>query len=346
MALGKRASLSNTPSEKEWIDLFLILKKHAMAGTAFCALDKLNGEGQKPPLGLLYEWIGLITQDETRYDIQQEAAYKMAHLFHKNYIRTYVLKGIVVAECYPQPKHRLSADMDCFLLPEKGNFDAWSLGNDLITANGYETKIEYYKDSSFCLPGLIVENHRYLTPFRGNKRLKQLEILLQNMLRKDKGEDIFEGTWLYRPPVMVTALFLIEHAYSHFLHEGLTWRHILDWMLFSDKHKHEINWLTLEGLIDEYGFRRFYNSYYHLGQYLIGKLSEDDLTTLDKKMLSDVWAELDVHETLHGIKGKLALVGNTWRARWKYHYFSEISMLQALWIQVKGFLFIKEPKLS
>jgi hypothetical protein len=63
-------------------------------------------------------------------------------------------------------------------------------------------------------------------------------------------------------------------------------------------------------------------------------------------MLEDVWAELDLHDTVKGIKGKLALVGNTWRARWKYHYFSEISMLHALWIQVKGFLFIKEPKLN
>lgn len=66
----------------------------------------------------------------------------------------------------------------------------------------------------------------------------------------------------------------------------------------------------------------------------------------DKRMLEDVWAELDVHDTVRGIKGKLALAGNTWRARWKYKYFSNISMTQALWIQVKGFLFEKRPKLN
>ena len=44
---------------------------------------------------------------------------------------------------------------------------------------------------------------------------------------------------------MVTALFLIEHAYSHFLHEGLIWRHVLDWMMFSGKHKDEIDWVEL-----------------------------------------------------------------------------------------------------
>ncbi len=66
----------------------------------------------------------------------------------------------------------------------------------------------------------------------------------------------------------------------------------------------------------------------------------------DSLMLKDIWAELDVHETVRGIKGKLALAGNTWRARWKYRHFSNISMIQALWIQVKGFLFEKNPSLN
>lgn len=67
-----------------------------------------------------------------------------------------------------------------------------------------------------------MENHQFMVPFRGNRTLKNLEIFLQSMMLNDKGVDRFEGTWLYRPPVMVSALFLIEHAYSHFLHEGLT----------------------------------------------------------------------------------------------------------------------------
>ena len=145
---------------------------------------------------------------------------------------------------------------------------------------------------------------------------------------------------------MVTAMFLIEHAYSHFLHEGLTWRLVLDWMMFSKKHKKDIDWYVLDAYIDEFGFRKFYDSYHHLGKYLLGELKEKDLSKVDKRMLADVWSDLDIHETVKGVQGKWALVGNTWRARWKYHYFTDISMLQALWIQVKGFLFIKEPKLD
>ena len=155
----------------------------------------------------------------------------------------------------------------------------------------------------------------------------------------------FEGTWLYRPPVMVTALFLIEHAYSHFLHEGLTWRQVLDWMLFRQKHENELNWPSFDASIDEFGFRRFYDSYQRLGRYLLGEINESSLNQPDKLMLEDIWNELDLHITKRGLKGKLSLAGNTWRARRKYRLFSEISMIHALWIQVRGFLFEKEPRL-
>ena len=301
---------------------------------------------QEPPQEFLLEWIGETLQSESMYNLQNEVAGDVAKLFHRNGIKTYMLKGAVISECYPKPQHRVSVDVDCFLLPEKSDFDAWALGNDLIRNKGFLVNSDFYKNSSFDISGVSFENHQFLTPFRGNKRLVALEKKLQELIRQDKGEDIIEGTCLYRPPVMVTALFLIEHAYSHFLHEGLTWRMVLDWMLFSREHKDEIDWTLLDEKINEFGFRKFYDSYCRLGKYALGKLQESKLTKNDKRMLEDVWTELDVHETVKGVKGKLALAGNTWRARWKYRYFSEDSMLKALWIQVKGFLFEKNPSLN
>ena len=98
--------------------------------------------------------------------------------------------------------------------------------------------------------------------------------------------------------------------------------------------------------IDDFGFRRFYESFYKLGKYLIGEVNESVLSKVDKRMLEDVWAPLDTHETDIGFRGKLSLAGSTWRARWKYRYFSPISMVHALWIQVVGVLFQKNPRLA
>jgi len=340
------SSETSLPDYIDWPGLQAIAEQQGLVGVALDGIDKLP-LNLRPKKQDILKWIGVTLQYETQNAVQQKAAAEMALIFHNNAIRTYVLKGVVIAECYPNPIHRFSVDMDCYLLPDCSDFDAWQLGNDLIKAQRFEVNFDYYKNSTFLLPGLTVENHRYMVPFRGNKNLAKLEILLQSYLRQDKGEDMIEGTYLYRPPVMASALFLIEHAYSHFLHEGLTWRMLLDWVLFSRKHKDELDRNTLGALIDEFGFRKFYDSFSRLGQYLIGEYKElNGLSAQDKRMLEDVWTELDVHETVQGIKGKLALVGNTWKARWKYRYFAEISWIQALWIQVKGFLFIKEPQLD
>ncbi|MBR5033732.1 MAG: nucleotidyltransferase family protein [Bacteroidales bacterium] len=332
------------PEGIDWTALLDLADGQGLAAVCTDGISMLP-PGFGPQKFEMMEWIGLALQDEDKYSNQWRAMNRMASLFHQNAIRTYVLKGVVVAECYPKPERRASADMDCFLLPDCGVFDSWALGNDLIKAAGFEVDSDYYKNSTFWLKDLMVESHRFLIPFRGNDRLAALEKRLQAMLRQDGGEDCFEGTWLYRPPVMMSAVFLIEHAYSHFLHEGLNWRHVLDWMLFSRRHRDEIDWPGLDAMIDEFGFRKFYDSYFKLGRYLLGELGEDDLSQNDRRMLDDIWAPLDVHEDVHGLGGKLALAGNTWRARWKYRLFTDITWLQALWIQVRGVLFDKNPKI-
>ena len=121
---------------------------------------------------------------------------------------------------------------------------------------------------------------------------------------------------------------------------------VLDWMMFSRKHKDEIDWNAFDSSIDEFGFRRFYDSYLRLGQYLLGDISEDSLTQTDKMMLADIWAPLDLHETLHGVKAKFQLAGNYWRARWKFKHFTNMTWFRALLEWVLGAVFDRHPSLD
>lgn len=376
--------ISEISDKVDWVHLQDLADEHGLFDIVLDGLKRLpqtSLEDAKMPQLLWLEWIGEVLQDENIYKHQQMVAADLASLFHQNAIRMYALKGCVIAECYPKPEHRISADIDCYLTVDslqlkvdgqvnslkivREDFDAWSSGNDLIRAKGFSVDTDFYKNSTFEISDVVVENHQYLTPFRGNNTLKNLEKFLQSMLKDDSlmfsdgssnseaaklmaevDNRKFEGTYLYRPPVMVSALFLIEHAFSHFLHEGLTWSMVLDWMMFSKKHQSEIDWNELNTRIDEFGFRKFYDCYYRLGQYLLGELRAESLEFRDCLMLKDVWAPLDLHETVRGWRGKLALAGNTWRARWKYRHFTNMNWITALWIQVKGFLFIKIPKLD
>ena len=301
--------------------------------------------GPDIPVPLKKRWIGAVFQIATESGAMRKKAEKIAQLFGENAIRTYVLKGRVIAECYPHPDHRFSADLDCFLLPSDGsNFNAWERGNVLMEEKGFKVSRGFYKNSSFRMKGWLVENHRYMTPFRGNKRLEALEVHLQELIRSDEGLDKFDGVELYRPPVMFSALFLIEHAYSHFLHEGLTLKHLTDWVMFRRRHEAEIDWDVFNVDIDSFGLRRFYEAYTHVGEFIIGE--REALSEPEQRMMDSVWEGLDLHDTVKVVKGKLNLVGNTLRAAWKYRYFSPISMIHALWIQVKGVLFDRHPRLD
>ena len=353
-------------SVKDWQALENIANEQGLLGVMLDGVEKLPRE-LRPEKKAILQSIGLLIQSEQQYAVQEHAATEMALLLHQHDIRTYVLKGAVVAECYPRPEHRRSVDMDCFLVNENDNVslnlndnvnldfnaEVWELGNRVVEKAGFEVARGFYKNSTFHLPGLAVENHRFMTPFRGNKRLKRLERLLQSMIINDNlnvkveaSNRRLQGTWLYRPPVMVSALFLIEHAYSHFLHEGLTCRHVLDWTMFSRRHRQEIDWKAFEGYIDEFGFRKFYDSYVRLGRFLVGELAADSLQPADRRMLSDVWAPLDLHGSLYGLKAKLQLAGNYWRARWKYRLFTDMTWLRALAEWVLGAVFDRQPTLG
>ena len=345
--MGIGQAVPQSLDDIDWLFVIQQAKLQGLYAIVYDGIEQLPST-LRPPLTTWLQWIGEVQLEETRYKQQWDEACKMAHLFHLNGIRTYVLKGNVVSECYPKPEHRCSCDFDCFLLSEEGDEDVWENGNKIIEEDGFKVDRRFYKNSKYSFYCLTVENHRYLVPFRGNKTLRRLEQYLQSELRsfEPNPSDFFHQTSLCRPPVMVSALFLIEHAYSHFLHEGLTWRHVLDWVMFSRKHKNEIDWYVLDALIDEFGFRKFYDAYVLMGKYLMGESQDSSFTIQEKRMLADIWAPLDLHKTVRGFKCKLALAGNTLRARWKYHYFSEISMLHALWIQVVGYLFNRTPQLN
>ena len=330
----------------DWKAVERLANEQGLLGVMLDGVEKLPRE-LRPEKKAIIQSIGQLSRSERQYEEQEQAAADMALLLHQHGIRTYVLKGAVIAECYPKPCHRRSADMDCFLMYPSGRHDeAWDCGNRLMQSHGVVVSIGFYKNSSFFLQGLKVENHRYMTPCRGNQTLKRLEQLLHRMMDEDAGQDRIKGTELYCPPVMVSALFLIEHAYSHFLHEGLTWRHVLDWIMFSERHNKEIDWKSFDAFVDEFGFRKFYDSYLRLGLFLLGDMPEEGLNEADKMMMADVWAPLDLHESLHGLKAKFQLAGNYWRARWKYRIFTDMNWDRALIEWTLGAVFDKEPRMN
>jgi hypothetical protein len=336
------------PASVNWTVLIDEANRQSVSVIASDGLQKLydagvySVSGDKEERRTKAKWFAKTMKYEQRYANQLAAAKKMGDSFATAGIQTVILKGFTVSECYPIPAHRYSADLDCFLVKDGEHVIAYEQGNHIMEEQGLTVDRSFYKNSSFDFPGLHIENHKFCTPFRGNQSLRRFEQLLQGLILAGPFSQ-FEDTGLLAPPLLASALFLTEHAYSHFLHEGLNLRHILDWALFRRKHVSDVDWAAFERYVDEFGFRRFYEAYTHLGEFVLGEREEEALTTPEQRMMDSVWAGLDLHDNVKGFMGKIRLVGNTLRAGWKYREFSPISMVKALWIQAKGVLFEKNP---
>ena len=305
---------------------------------------KYEAHDEKDMRRLKASWFGKTMKYEHRYAGQVAAAKKMGEWLASTGIQMVVLKGFTVSECYPIPAHRYSSDLDCYLIKDGEHMNAYELGNQVMEKHGLKVDRGYYKNSAFDLPGLHVENHKFCTPFRGNKTLTQFERLIQGLALAGPITPIGE-TGLMAPPPMFSALFLTEHAYSHFLHEGLTLRHVLDWALFRRKHASDLDEAQFGAYCADYGFSRFLSSINAVGDYVLGLRALGDLTPVDRRFLEDVWNGPSLHHGKKGLSARISLVGNIVRAAWKYRAFSNISMLHALWISVKGFLFIRRPEI-
>lgn len=340
----------SAPVSNDWAEVFDVASMQGVSTIVFDGVLKMFGAGDSVP-GMsenerIY-WLANTYRQETLEMAQRKAASDLAELFAKNNITTFALKGFVVSECYPVPSHRQAVDFDCFLRPYPGqDFDAYEKGNVLMEQNGFEVSRDYYKHSNATVGILQVENHCFLTPFRGNKTLKRFEIYLQSLLKADNGADKIDGTELSRPPVLFSALFLLEHSYSHFLLDGISLRHITDWAMFCRRHKDEIDWVTLEHQVDEYGFRRFYDALCHVGEYVLGEREYVSLSDPEKRMMEGVWEGQFADETENLFKSRINKARNIFQMGWRYRLFSSISMPRALWIKIKGVLFIGNPKLN
>lgn len=335
----------SVPESLDWARLIDAASRQGMSVIASDGLQRLYDQGiyaahdDKELRRMKARWFGKTMQYEQRYANQVSAAEKMGEWLAEDGIQTVVLKGLVVAECYPIPAHRYSSDMDCFLIKDGKHLAAYELGNKVMEAHGVSVDRSYYKNSSYDVAELHVENHKFCTPFRGNVTLRNMERLLQRLILEGPLTPLGD-TGLLEPPPLFSALFLMEHSYSHFLHEGLTLKHVLDWALFRRKHADDTDWAAFRRHCQEFGLLRFAEALENVCNHVLY-----DQPFTETRIMDDIWKGLSLHDDKKGLALRLSIARNTLNAGWKYRDYSEISMLKGLWIQVKGFFFERDPQL-
>ncbi len=328
---------------EQWTELYSLAAKQGVLAICYDVISALPKE-QQPPRNLNIQWVLGVEAIENRYELQLKNSKVLAEFFAEQNIKTVVLKGLAISTYYPVSNHRECGDLDCFL------GDDYEPGNQICEQIGAKVKRDYYKNSHITYRGLMIENHRFCLPIRGNRGFKSLERHLEKVAVSDNPQYVAD-TKLIIPTPDFNALFLTVHALNHFLPEGIKLRHILDWALLLKNEQNNINWKGFYVWCDRLHLTRFANVLTAISVKYFGlQITNPNITTeseFAERVLDDVLVKSNslFNKGYSPWKSRIKNVGNKFAFAWKYHKIYQKSVVIETLRSALAYFFDKKPKL-
>ena len=250
VAIGNRESLSRELSDNEWQDIFRLLKKHALLGVGFTAVERLHTKGIVCPAELRMKWYALAVQIERRNEQLNGLCAELTRRYEHDGLATCILKGQGNLLNYPEGlrNRRIPGDIDIWCMPPKDGLDiAVQTGRnsvEYVKYHGVRAVIEYVKlQHRICgsnkkprpiyhhvdapaIEGVEVEAHfrtGYIhSPLRNWR--------MQRWFARHHEECVANKTsyGFSMPTPSVNVIYQMTHLFSHYFQEGVGLRQILD----------------------------------------------------------------------------------------------------------------------
>lgn len=201
------------------------------------------------------------------------------------------LKGSLLQYDYPQFGMRQMNDND--ILYDEGKTEEV---HDFMLANGYET-VTYLKgnhDEYVKKPVYNMEMHRSLFMGAVNPEMATYYRNVENRMCKDEGNQF--GYHFSREDFYI---FLVAHAYKHYLHGGIGIRNLLDVYVYTEKYRDCLDWAYLEKEIRSFGAWEFDEECRRLSRKLLSPegrsydFTEADIRALDIYFTSGAFGTSD-----------------------------------------------------
>lgn len=192
VTIGQRSCMSRALTMEEWKGLYGLLKKHALLGVGYVAIQKLPKE-QWPPNAMIMQWVGVAQKIRLlNLELNEECRKVVTQLEHDG-IGAVVIKGQSNLENYPEELREYRNPGDIDLWTKQTN----DCGIPIAVQQGDSVEYEYYKG----VRG-IIEYARLQRRVREDKsRLKPLYYHVE--YHTDKGTEV---EMHYRPSFLCSPI--------------------------------------------------------------------------------------------------------------------------------------------
>lgn len=235
-------------SVQDWDWAFSMLSMHGLAAFAYDAVERMP-EGVRPPKEVLLKFISANMACQRGYAKLQGLSGKIGEVVSERGVKCLLLKGLSLAEYYPRPDSRKFLDIDLYAPGAESRVD------EAFAAEGVEVDTDFYRHSHMTIGGVLVENHHCLLDVRGREILRRLDADLKTMALEHLSS--FEGPGLYYPDARFSLIFNLHHAMSHFIYEGISFKFLVDWVLFLRSEKELLEGIQTAEDLCRHGLLKF-----------------------------------------------------------------------------------------
>lgn len=256
IAVGCKSGLNFIPSEEDWDLAFKMAKEQAVVGILLSALELLAGQGIKPPLNLLYEWIGLSEQIKHRNQFLNRKCVCLMNLFADAGYDSCILKGQGNALMYPEPLLRSSGDIDIWVKGNKRDIIEFCRNN----ADG--CVVGYYHIQFPIWPNVEVEVH-FTPSYSIVPRFSKLTRQFFSTFKKEEinnNEVLLGSEKIFIPSGRLNLVFQMSHMARHFFWGGIGMRQILDYYFLLKYYNNRFDSTEIVELYRKYGLYKFASS--------------------------------------------------------------------------------------
>lgn len=337
LGIGHSAELfSNTI---DWSEIEALALQQGLFAVIIDGVEKLKPE-QRPPQELLLQWIGETLQDyEYRYDAYRNTIAEMAGFYNCHGYKMMVLKGYACSLNWPRPEHRPCGDIDIW------QFGDYKKADELVSKEkGIRIDNSHQHHTVFCWNDFSVENHYDFNNVHHHKSSAELEKIFKELGKDDSHYTDVNGERVYIPSPNLHALFLLKHAMTDFAAFYVTLRQLLDWAFFVEKHTNEIDWKWLNGIMEQFHMKEFYNC--------INAISVEDLgfkasifngvqfnPALKDRVIEDILDPKFPREEPKNLVKRLVFKCRRWKGNaWKHELCYKESLMSGFWSGIKNHL--------
>ena len=242
------------PEEKpDWEAALTQAKRQTLVGLVAEAIPMLPVHLQPDP-GMKTKFLSYAIQIVQSHSVINQKLADVKKRLDEHKVHSVLLKGQGVASYYPNPQTRQCGDIDIYV----GDDNFAKAIEILNPGSGVDiSKYRNEKHYDFYEGGVDIEIHRIaelLPSLKGDRLFQQWTInhLCGPDIKKIKIDPVLINT----PSPQFNAIYIMNHAWHHFMIGGIGLRQLCDWVMFLHKHHKNIDLVTLERDLENFDLTR------------------------------------------------------------------------------------------